>query len=59
MVQNKTKDYLGDGVYVELNEYGQLVLETSDGIRVSNRIFLEPEVFLALNRFTDRMVWPR
>jgi hypothetical protein len=45
------KAYLGDSVYVELNEHGQLVLSTSDGISVSNTIYLEPEVFRALVRY--------
>ena len=49
------KEYLGDSVYVELNEHGQLVLTTSDGISVSNTICLEPEVFGALVRFVKEL----
>lgn len=41
------KEYLGDGVYVEL--YGhQIKLTTEDGYKETNVIFLEPEVFNAL-----------
>lgn len=41
----KKKEYLGDGVYVEINENGQIVLTTEDGIRATNTIYLEPEVY--------------
>jgi len=42
------KQYLGDGVYLERNEYSELVLTTEDGIRVTNKIVLEPQTSLAL-----------
>lgn len=38
------KTYLGDGVYIELDEFGSVVMTTSDGIRDTNTIVLEPEV---------------
>lgn len=38
------KFYLGDAVYADTDEYGRLVLTTEDGVSVSNRIVLEPEV---------------
>lgn len=44
------KRYLGDGVYVEVEE-GMLCLTTSDGISVTNRIYLEPAVYSALEQF--------
>lgn len=40
---NKTKRYLGDGVYASRDEY-DLILTTEDGITVRNRIVMEPEV---------------
>jgi hypothetical protein len=43
------KAYLGDGVYVARSEMG-LELTTEDGISVTNRIVLEPEVVEALIR---------
>lgn len=46
------KRYLGDGAYVEFDGYA-LVLTTSDGIRVTNRIVLEFDVCEALIRFLD------
>ena len=42
-----TRRYLGDGCYAELVPDG-IVLTTENGIEVTNRIFLEPEVFGAL-----------
>jgi hypothetical protein len=45
------KEYLGDSVYCELNEYGQFRLTTENGGEPSNEIFLEPEVLESLNRF--------
>lgn len=40
------KTYLGDGVYVEAQDYG-IRLTTEDGIRTTNEIFLEPAVLQA------------
>ena len=43
-----SKEYLGDGVYVTIwhegCDYPSAVLTTEDGYRITNTIFLEPEV---------------
>lgn len=44
------KVYLGDGVYIEFDGHG-LVLTTEDGIRTTNTIVLEVEVYQALLRY--------
>ena len=44
------KRYIGDGVYVEHNGFG-IVLTTENGIEVTNRIVLEPEVVVALEGY--------
>jgi hypothetical protein len=44
------KTYLGDAVYASYNGY-HIVLTTEDGVTVSNRIFLEPDVFNRLGGF--------
>ena len=41
------KQYLGDAVYVDDDGFG-VVLTTEDGVRVTNRIVLEPAVVDAL-----------
>lgn len=41
--------YLGDGAYYAFDGHG-VELTTSDGIRIPNRIYLEPEVIVALLR---------
>ena len=48
------KMYLGDGVYAEFSN-GDIHLTTEDGIQVTNRIVLEPEVLAALLRFVERL----
>jgi hypothetical protein len=48
------KAYLGDGVYAQVTELG-LELTTEDGISVTNRIVLEPEVLDALSRYLERV----
>lgn len=48
------KTYLGDAVYAEFDAYQGIVLTTEDGIRVTNRIVLEAEVWLALKQWVDR-----
>lgn len=49
------KTYIGDGVYVEFDGYG-LVVTTEDGIRVTNRIVLEPDVYNSLLQFHAKLV---
>lgn len=45
------KTYLGDGVYIEQNDCGQVVLTTSDGLSNTNTIYLEPEVVRAMEEW--------
>jgi len=49
-----SKSYLGDGAYVDFDGYA-LVLTAEDGIAVTNRIVLEPEVWVALVAYVDRL----
>ncbi len=51
------KQYLGDGVYVDCDGYA-LILTTEDGIRETNRIVLEPEVWAALADYVARLTKP-
>ena len=45
------KEYLGDGVYAEVDRFGVLTLTTEDGIRATNTIVLEPQVLSALEAY--------
>lgn len=50
------KSYLGDGVYVDWDDATySIVLTTEDGISVTNRIILEPEVLTALQRYLMKL----
>lgn len=40
------KEYLGDGVYVEVDNE-MIALTTSDGISTTNIVYLEPEVLFS------------
>ena len=42
--------YIGDGVYIGHDGY-QIILETSDGIRVTNRIGLDDEVLAGMEQY--------
>lgn len=42
--EEMNKEYLGDGVYVEI-EHSMFKLTTEDGSSVTNTIYLEPQVF--------------
>jgi hypothetical protein len=50
--QERDKKYLGDGAYCEDNGY-HMVLTTENGVSVTNTVFIEPEVWLALVRFVS------
>lgn len=47
------KDYLGDGVYVSKEKFG-VTLTTEDGISVTNKILLEPDVLEAFQMWLDK-----
>jgi hypothetical protein len=50
------KKYLGDGVFIEeVANRGGLVLTTEDGYGITNTIFLEPEVVIALVVYIEEM----
>jgi len=51
METSMSKRYLGDGVYAQIEDYGDLILTTENGVRVTNRIVLEPAVLLSLLKF--------
>lgn len=44
--------YLGDGLYAEFDGF-QIRLVASDGERVLNEVFLEPDVFYALLNYAQ------
>ncbi len=48
------KIYIGDGCYAELDEFGAIILTTSNGVRDTNRIVLDPEVYTVLVRYVNR-----
>ena len=48
------KTYLGDAVYVERSDAGDIVLTTSDGILDTNTIFLDQHVLKALLEWLKR-----
>jgi hypothetical protein len=47
------KEYIGDSVYVEMDDFGGLTLTTENGLPTdpSNEIYIEPEVWNSLLRF--------
>jgi len=49
--------YIGDAVYVCL-EHDQILLYTSDGLAISNEIFLEAEVVRNLVKWIDKYTHP-
>ena len=57
MATRETKAYLGDAVYVDFDGFA-LWLTTEDGIRETNRICLEPELYRALTEYVARLTEP-
>lgn len=52
------KAYLGDGVYADV-EHGMLKLTTENGIEATNTIYLEGEVWRALEDYMKRLIESR
>lgn len=53
------KRYLGDGVYVDIDQWdGTLLLTTEDGIRVTNMISIDASVWRLLVSYVERMSKP-
>ena len=52
-------EYLGDSVYVRLDENDMIVLTTENGLGSSNTIYLEYGVWEALQRFAERIGWQK
>jgi len=48
------KQYIGDGVYVEYDNYG-IKLTTENGIETTNAIYLEAEVLNNLDLYLRKM----
>jgi hypothetical protein len=53
--RSDSKSYLGDGVYGAVDGFGSIILTTEDGISVTNRIVLEPEVLDTFLRYLERL----
>lgn len=49
-----SKRYIGDGVYVDFDGHA-LVLTTENGVRTTNKIVLEPDVWSALRDYVDEL----
>ena len=47
--------HLGDGVYVRITPQGQILLTTENGGPPSNIIYMEPEVYVALTQFVEKL----
>lgn len=49
------KGYLGDGLYADFDGFA-IVLTSEDGVRVLNRVVIEPEVWLELERWRSLLI---
>jgi len=48
------KEYIGDSVYVDFDGNG-LTLTTENGLGPSNTIYIEPEVWTALEKYVESL----
>jgi hypothetical protein len=49
-----SKEYLGDGVYAERSQFGDIVISTHNGVSQTNTVVCEPEVAARLVDFLKR-----
>ena len=52
---NIEKTYLGDGAYAESFYDGSVMLYTSNGEQITNKVFLEPDVLQSFLKFVKRI----
>ena len=50
------KEYLGDGVYITMDELGYIVMTTEDGSTATNTIYLERQVATALHEMLGKLL---
>jgi hypothetical protein len=50
-----SKEYLGDAVYADVDEFGKIILTTEDGQEELNCIILEDAVIRALLRYIKKV----
>jgi len=53
-MKNQDKDYLGDGVYINHDNF-HTILTTEDGVSVLNTIYLEPGMSKKIMGYEARM----
>jgi hypothetical protein len=54
MGEQQSKAYLGDGVYVWTDGH-HIILETSNGVRVTNEVYLDTNVVSELIKFMEKV----
>ena len=50
---SKEKAYIGDAVYIQVNDFGDVILTTEDGFSSTNTIVLEPQVMRQFMNYLD------
>lgn len=53
-MDDRKKQYIGDGAYVAYDGYS-LILTAEDGIRATDTIYLEPDVWASLVSYVERL----
>jgi len=54
MPEQPAATYLGDGLYVTAEDWGQVELFTHNGLGKTNQVFLEPSVLEAFERWLEQ-----
>lgn len=52
---NEEKIYLGDGAYAKFDGFG-IWVTAEDGVRIMERVYLEPHAWRALKSFAERTI---
>ena len=52
---SEKKVYLGDGVYIDVDDWNSIILTTENGIEATNRIVLEPSLIINLMDYITRV----
>lgn len=49
------KEYLGDGVYIQIDTIGRIILTVEDGISISDTIYIDQTIMKGIINYLEKL----